>query len=68
MVIGSLAAARAFFTDDDAMLVQTKDIDCMLRPFQPVTRIDELKEAGERILGDVIEPLLERIEEDPWNP
>ena len=33
VVIGSLAAAHAFFTDEDAMLVQTKDIDCMLRPF-----------------------------------
>ncbi len=34
VIIGSLAAAYAFFGKDDKLSVQTKDVDCMLRPFQ----------------------------------
>lgn len=32
VVIGSLAAGYRFFGDDEKLLVQTKDIDCLLRP------------------------------------
>jgi hypothetical protein len=34
VIIRSLAASYAFFGDDDTMTVQTKDVDCMLCPFQ----------------------------------
>ena len=34
VIIGSLAAAYAYFGNNDEMSVRTKDIDCMLKPFQ----------------------------------
>ncbi len=34
VIIGSLAAGYAFFGEDDRMAVRTKDIDCLLKPFQ----------------------------------
>lgn len=33
VIIGSLAAGYAFFGKEDIMAVRTKDIDCLLRPF-----------------------------------
>lgn len=32
VIVGSLAAAQAFFGDKQQMTVQTKDIDCLIRP------------------------------------
>lgn len=34
VIIGSLAAGYAFFGDKDPMVVRTKDVDCLIRPFQ----------------------------------
>ena len=34
VIIGSLAVGYAFFGKKDAMAVRTKDIDCLIRPFQ----------------------------------
>lgn len=34
VVIGSLAAAYAYFNDDERMAVRTKNIDCLLKPFE----------------------------------
>lgn len=34
VIIGSLAAGYAFFGEDEQMAVRTKDIDCLLKPFQ----------------------------------
>lgn len=34
VIIGSLAAGYAFFGDKQDMAVRTKDIDCLLKPFQ----------------------------------
>jgi hypothetical protein len=51
VIIGSLAAAYAYFGDDDKIFVRTKDIDCLLKPFrvaaekgQTITR--QLLDAG----------------------
>jgi hypothetical protein len=32
IIIGSLAAGYAFFSDNEDMMVQTKDVDCLVRP------------------------------------
>ena len=37
VIIGSLAAAYAYFGDNDKMAVHTKDIDCLLKPFRVAT-------------------------------
>ncbi len=34
VIIGSLAAAYAYLGDDQNMIVRTKDIDCLLKPFK----------------------------------
>ena len=34
VIIGSLAAAYPYFGNNDKMAVRTKDIDCLLKPFQ----------------------------------
>lgn len=59
VIIGSLAAAYAYFGDNDKMVVQTKDIDCLLKPFHIATEKGQaiarrLLDAGwhQRRLGD----------------
>jgi hypothetical protein len=63
VIIGSLAAAYAYFGDDDKISVRTKDVDCMFKPFlvatekgQAVTR--KLLDAGwqPRLLGEYQNP------------
>lgn len=34
VIVGSLAAGYAFFRESDQMAVRTKDVDCLLKPFQ----------------------------------
>lgn len=48
VIIGSLAAAYAYFGDNDQMAVQTKDIDCLLKPFHVA------KEKGQAITGQLM--------------
>lgn len=63
VIIGSLAAGHAFFADDGTKAVRTKDVDCILEPFetaastaQDITRA--LLDAGwqRRVTGDHTTP------------
>lgn len=63
VVIGSLAAGYHFFGDDSAKAVRTKDVDCVLAPFQAAvdagqTIARQLLDAGwkRRMEGDHQEP------------
>ena len=54
VIIGSLAAAYAYFGDNEQMAVRTKDVDCMLKPYR------EAVEKGEAITR--------RLLDDGWQP
>tara|TARA_R110000850_G_scaffold187108_7_gene312970 strand:- start:763 stop:1686 length:924 start_codon:yes stop_codon:yes gene_type:complete len=62
VVIGSLAAGYHYFHDDGSMGVRTKDVDCVLEPFQQAVNagkdtVRALLDAGwkRRMIGDHIE-------------
>lgn len=64
VVIGSLAAGYHFFKSDPSKAVRTKDVDCVLAPFDAAVdagpTLDALRSAGDRVLGDAVE-LLEEL-------
>jgi len=49
VIIGSLAAAYAYLSDDHNMIVRTKDIDCLLKPFKVAV------EKGQRITKQLLD-------------
>ncbi len=49
VIIGSLAAAHAYFGTDTSMGVRTKDVDCVLEPF------DIAVEAGQNIVRELFD-------------
>ena len=63
VVIGSLAAAYAYFGNNNKMSVRTKDVDCLLRPFKEATKkgqmiARQMLDAGwkQRLLGEFTGP------------
>ncbi len=42
VVIGSLATAYEYFSDDETISMRTKDIDCLLRPFKVAAETGQL--------------------------
>lgn len=63
VIIGSLAAAYAFFRDDPSRAVRTKDVDCVLEPFSAAVSagqniVRELLDSGwqRRLAGDHQQP------------
>ena len=63
VIIGSLAAAYAFFREDESRAVRTKDVDCVLEPFSAAVSagqniVRELLDSGwqRRLMGDHQKP------------